>query len=481
MRLFAALISLLLLLAAPEAAGQRVFTLDEAIAVGLDESYQVSSARLSLESSQKTLESIKLGLRTNVDVEFDLPRYRRSLQSQFNVNKGSEEFFDLGQTVLEGRLNFTQPIVFTDGTFQLSGSFFGRDQFGGSVDGTQRDYYSNLSFRLRQPLFTFNELDARLERAEINLNKAERNYSKAERDIVYNVTSSFFELFKAKKQHEISLEKQQQTRESFETSQNKFKAGLIAEVEMLQLEVDYASAQNDVLNAETSYASAKNNFKLLLNLPLDEDIDVEGEVDYTPISVDADEAVTFALQNRPELENAESDIELNRLSVEERDANGSISGMLTANYGINKNAPEVEEAFRNFSEDRSVTFTLQVPVWDWGRNARSVEAAAAQLKQSQLDYRYLREEIKSEIIRLVDRLRAARARVEVLSKSVEVAQKSYEISVERFNAGKITSFDLSQMQLRLTDAKVNSLNALIDYKLALADLTRKTFHDFEND
>ena len=37
------------------------------------------------------------------------------------------------------------------------------------------------------------------------------------------------------------------------------------------------------------------------------------------------------------------------------------------------------------------------------------------------------------------------------------------------------------MQLRLTDARTNSLSALIDYKLAIADLNRKTLYDFEKE
>ena len=82
---------------------------------------------------------------------------------------------------------------------------------------------------------------------------------------------------------------------------------------------------------------------------------------------------------------------------------------------------------------------------------------------------------------MINKLESAKARVEVLSKSVELAQKSYNISLARFEAGTITSFDLSQMQIRLTDAKIQSLNALIDYKLALTDLNRKTLHDFEKE
>jgi hypothetical protein len=40
---------------------------------------------------------------------------------------------------------------------------------------------------------------------------------------------------------------------------------------------------------------------------------------------------------------------------------------------------------------------------------------------------------------------------------------------------------LALEQNRLTQARTNSLNAIIDYKQALADLRRKTLWDFEKD
>jgi outer membrane protein TolC len=58
---------------------------------------------------------------------------------------------------------------------------------------------------------------------------------------------------------------------------------------------------------------------------------------------------------------------------------------------------------------------------------------------------------------------------------VEIAEKSFTRSSRRIKSGDITSFDLSEIQLRLTNSKINNLNASIDYKLALADLERKTF------
>ncbi len=469
---------LLLLCLVTNISPQRVLELDEALSIALKESYSIKSASFSLEGSQKTLEATKMGLRTSVSMEFDLPRYSRSLQSQFNTQTASEQFFEVGNTTLEGRLYFTQPIPFTNGTFSLVSSIFGRDQFSG-ITGTSRDYYTNMSLRLRQPLFTFNSLSASLERAEINLEKSKRNFSRAEHDLIYNVTSSFYQLFQAKRNMEIVQERVNQTTISYETAMNKYKAGLLAEVEALQLEVELASAKNELLNAETRFREAKDNIKILIGLPIDEDIDVAAELEYKPVKIDLEHAVQSALDNRPELHNAGADINLSSLTVDEVSSKGNINAVLQANYGINKNDDDFKDLFHAFAEDRSVSFTVALPVWDWGKNSREVESAEANLKLSVLTFENLKEQIKKEIITLVNKIESSRARVEVLTKSVEVARKSYEISTARFEAGNITSFDLSQTQLRLTDAQTNSLNALIDYKLAIADLKRKTFFDYE--
>jgi outer membrane protein len=456
---------------------QRILTLEESLSIALKESYNIRSAEYSLMSSQKNLEAAKLGLRTSVNMEFDLPRYSRTLSSQFNPLTETEQFFEIGYTTFESRLSFNQPIIYTNGTFSLIGSLWQRDQFNQTRD-IPIDYYTNVSLRLYQPLFTFNTQSASMQRAEINLLKSERNYTRAEQEIRYDVTASFYRLYQTKKNVEIVKEKVNQTEISYNTAMNKFKAGLIAEVEALQLEVDLAASRNELLSAERNFSEARDDFKLLIGLQLEEDIDVSAELEYKPVKVNLDQAITAALENRTELKNSEADIELSRLTVDEVDSRGNISGLLTANYGINRNNEQFKDLFHEFAQDRSVAFTLQLPILDWGRNSREVESAEANLNLRVLDYENQKLQIKKEIIAITNKIESAKARVEVLSKSVEVAQKSYDISLSRFQAGTITSFDLSQMQLRLTDAKIASLNALIDYKLAIADLSRKTLTNF---
>jgi outer membrane protein len=468
---------LLMLIFISTSAAQKILSLDESISIALGESYSIKDAELNLTSSQKNLEALKLGLMSSVRLEFDAPRYSRQLSSQFNPSTGSEEFFKTGNTTVEGRLFISQPLLFSNGTVSLVGSLFGRDQYS-DFSGTNRDYFSNLSIRLNQPLFVFNQQKANLEKAEINLERAQRNYTRAEREIIFNVTSAFLKLYQAKQQMEITRERVKQNEESFQTASNKFKAGLIAEVESLQLEVDLAASKNELLDTERNFEELKNEFKLLIGLELAEQIDVTAQIDFIELSVDTQSAIEAALKFRPDLLNAEDNIKLNEMTIEEVDSRSTFKAEISANYGINKNDEKFKNVFNDFLDNRSVVMTLSIPVWDWGKNSTEVQAAEADFKNAHLFYENLKQTIRKEIISSVNRINSAKSRVKVLSKSVEVAEKSYEISLERFKAGTITSFDLSQVQLRLVEAKQNSLNALIDYELAIAQLERRTMVNY---
>lgn len=456
---------------------QRVLTLEDALSIALKESYGIKQAEYSLEESEKNLEAFRAGLYSRLDFELDVPSYNKSLSPQFNPVIGREEFYEIGFTKVEARLTLDQPIIFTNGNIRVRGSVFGRDQFGPEILES-RDYFTNLQISLNQPLFIFNSQSANLERAEINLEKSQRFYSQSELDVIYEVTVGFYQLFSAKESVSIEKEKVKQNEESYQTASNKLKAGLIAEVEALQLEVDLASSRNSLLNAERSYREVLNDFKILIGVSLDYDIDIVSNLIFEPVIVDSAVAVQSALERRPEILNSMDDIYLSELNVDETDSRRQIKAEINASYGINKNESELSAVFGQFLQNESVTFTVSVPVFDWSQNKYQVQAAEADLKLRRLNYNNLQDNVEKDIIQALGRLNTAKERVDVLSKTVEVADKSYKISLERFKSGTITSFDLSQMQIRLTEARKSSLDALIDYNVALADLERKTLMKF---
>lgn len=456
---------------------QEIYTIEKSISVALLKSFGIKNAEYSLISSEKNLEAFKASLFSRLDMEFDLPSYSKNLISQFNPEESKEEFYELGSSRIEARLSLTQPLIFSNGTINIVGRVFGREQFGTQIVRS-KDFYSNFGISLNQPLFVFNQQKANLERSEINLENAKRNYTHAEQNLIYNVKVAFYNLYKLKESVKIAEEKVKQNEESYLTANNKYKAGLIAEVEALQLEVDLASSKNSLINSNRAFDEEINNFKILLGLNLDEDINIISNLLYKPITINENSAVESALNNRSDLLNQKSDIYLSELKVEEVDARKQIKLELNARYGISNNSTEFVNLYNELLDDINVALTLSVPVWDWGQNSREVEASKANLMIEKLTYNNLEERIRNDVVAAINRINSAKARVEVLSKSVEIAEKSYNISLERFKSGTISSFDLAQIQLRLTQAKNNSIGALIDYNIAIADLERKTYQKY---
>jgi len=460
-----------------QALAQRALTLEDAITIAFQKSIDVLSEKNRLEDAQANYQAVKLGQRAAVKMDFELPAYSRSLTSYFDPITGNERFFSIRNTTVEGRLSIGQPIVMTNGQISIIGSIFGRNQFS-DISGKSRDYFSNLFINLSQPLFGFNTQKAVATRAKMDLDRAERDYAQARMDIIYSITSGFYNLYKSKRSMEITEEKVSQVEKSYNTALNKFKAGLIAEVEAMELEVDLAQSQNELFNAKKNYEEMKDDFRLLIGLGLDEPLDVTASLAFVPVEINLEEAVKNVLEARSDYQNAKADMTLDELSINETRAQNAVQGSLIANYGINRNDDRFAGIFHNFLGSRSITMNLSIPVFDWGRSKVIVEQARANLKLKGRQLEKLEMSIVKEVKSAVSNIQSAEARIKILGKSADVAEKSFNIKLERFANGAITSFELSQAQIKLTDMKLSVMNALIDYELARADLERKTLKKY---
>jgi outer membrane protein len=69
--------------------------------------------------------------------------------------------------------------------------------------------------------------------------------------------------------------------------------------------------------------------------------------------------------------------------------------------------------------------------------------------------------------------------VVIQRKTVENAQLTYDINLERYRNGDLTSLDLGIYQNQLSDRKMALTNAIIDYKIELLNLKIQTLYDFE--
>ncbi len=460
--------------------GQSALTLDACIKRSMTRGYAVQNASFQYRASKHAYEAARRKLRTSVAVSLDIPNYQESLSNQFDPLLQQYKYYELTTTRMQGTLTITQPILATGGSLSISDYVFGRDQTrGNSGSASGKDYFNNVLVEYKQPLFTTNLLRLTSERNSLAFEQARTDFAKNQLDIVYTVTENFYTAYEAAQRVDIVKEQVRQNEESYQTAKRKFEFGLIPEVEALQSEVDLAGSQNDLLNASREVERAKNALRMLMGMPLTEALELSAVMTFTPIRIDSARVMETALANRAEVLSAARSIQQRTLDIDAAKARSEFRVDVAATFGYNKSATDPNDLLDNYARSRSAALSVSMPLFDWGAHSYDVQAAEVQYESALATREYVLNQVRQEILDLLGRISAAESRIGVLQKNVAVAQKGYDISIERFRTGTISRNDLAQAQQRLTATKINSLSALIDYQLGVADLKRKTLFDFE--
>jgi outer membrane protein TolC len=291
----------------------------------------------------------------------------------------------------------------------------------------------------------------------------------------------------------IALQTLTYQREAYELAQNKYKAGVIAEVEVLQMEVDLGEAINNHDIAIANRQSQANFFKQLLGISLQDSLVIHTEIDYHIVEVDEQFAVELGLKNRLEIREQEINTELAEINIRRQKLEGQITGSITAYYdfiGVGESERDIllSTTFRDAAQElktrpgnKGIALDITIPIWDWGVNRAQVNAARASLRKARYTLDNEKVSVERDIRDTVNKLKSSLKRLQLLEKNVVVAEKSFEISKQRFANGDINSQSLALDRNRLSQAHISRLEAYISYKLLLSDLTRKTFYDFEQD
>lgn len=442
-----------------------------------------------MEGASYSLKAATSQFKTHVDLAMTVPQYTETIR-QWEDSSGIS-FYPVRQNLVGANLIVTQPLP-TDG------SLFIRSGIQYLADYNENNLSSQLtsSIGLRQPIeaiFGYNNLKLGYNQARLAYDLSNKQLKREELNLVYNISQDFFTLVSYRERMniaQISLDKQ---KEAYEIAKNKFAAGLIREVEALQMEVDLSASVNNLDIATVDYLAQIRLFKENLGVNLNDSLIIRNTLDYSPVNVEVEKAVSLALENRLEIKENEIQIELQQMEIKRRKAEGMINGIVQVNYnfiGVNTDnlsiplQSSINNTWQNLM-DRPGSFgvglTLNIPIIDWGENKARVRSAQAILKQNQYQRDAEIVSIERDIRTTVDRLQSSLRRLQLLEKNVAVAEKSFEISRQRYANGDIDSQAMALERERLNSAYISRLESYINYKLLLSDLMRKTFFDFEKD
>ena len=485
-------ILVLLLYQSAHAQEKTILTIDKAIDIALHGSYTVRSNDESRRAMQFQYLYRKAQFKPRLDLNLYAPSWDEMV-SEVSLPDALPVYNSTGSIKFGSDLRFTY-VLPTGGNLALSGELYHQN-----ISTTfQNDYstqkrklaYSQFGIAFNQPVFTKNLLRENLLQAEYRYKSTELYFTRVQMNIIYEVTRGFYDVYRAAYEKQIYEEQLKNSQEALRIAKLKYETGNISEGDLLSREID--AAQNDVslLESAGKYERAKDEFKLLIGLNMTEEIDIIAEMEFETVTIDLQKAFDQALYNRLEIKESEFDIKLQEIEVDRAKRESEVKGIISAYYriaGLSPNEGNVMDLFRSSFDNmairppnRGVTFTLTVPIVDWGRRRNNVKAQTIYLDRRKMDLDHLNEEIVKEIREIVRTVYESEKRFRISQNSKDIAARSYRINRLRFENGDITGQELSLEQTKLSQVQLDYINAYVTYQLALANLKRKTMWDFEN-
>lgn len=464
----------LILVSLKISSAEAVLTLQDALDIAVKNSPQVKQARLSLERSEQSLKAQRAALKSRFSLavnpfsySFDRRFDRRSNIWYSSENKSSS-----------ADLRMTQPILWTDGTFSVINRLQWLNSWSEVSNNRSETWSNNLYLNYEQPIFTYNRTKLAVETLQLDLENTSLNYVLRKLSLEYDVSSSFYEVYRNSLNYDIAREEYANTNASYQIIKNKVDAGLAAREEFYQAELNLLNSESTVQNNQVALDNSLDAFKKLIGIPVRDSIAVVGDVAHQSTKVDVEKAIEHGLANRLEMRQREISVQTAYQDLIQTMALNEFKGTVNLTYGFIGVNSQINDIYNNPDKDRQASISFDVPLFDWGESKARIKASEAMIASAEISKQEEEDDIIISIRRAYRQLQNLEKQVEISRQNVKNAELTYDINLERYKNGDLTGMDLNLYQTQLSTSKINLTDSIINYKLALLNIKIQSMYDF---
>jgi len=465
-----AVLVLLLISGSVEArAGEVPISLDaavrEAIAGNLDLRVESFSPALS--------ETDLLRARAIYDPMLELLLDHRGTKSAFNPTSSFQEertFFDA---------NLSADVLLSSGA-TASASFtnlWSRDNFGTPLS---RYAQPQFSLSLSQPVlrgFGKEVTEKAITVAGYDRASALLQWRSVAIDTAAAARDAYFALVKARENLETRRASLAVAKEIHAGNRARVKAGVLAEVELLDSEFGVAQREEGLLTAEKNVRDSSDGLAVLIQHGIGSELVPLDPIPVDPVEHSEASAIETALRDRP-------DLQRERVTLKSREfqtkvaRNAALPDLsLIGSAGIEGLAPEYGAAFDDLVSGESpfwsVGVSLSLPI----RNrAAKADLAASRLRERQEETRIrsLEEKVRLEVRNAIRALDTSYRQIDVARKGVSLGEARLASFLKRGKVGLAVTRDILEAELDLTAAREALTAARVDYQGAVTRLWKAT-------
>lgn len=288
--------------------------------------------------------------------------------------------------------------------------------------------------------------------------------------LVSQVKQSFYAVLLAKEAYNVYKEVYDNAQRNFEDVEKKYNVGKASEFEYLRAKVNVNNAEPEVFNAESSVELAIWQLKAIMGIDLNTELDVDGELkDYTEeltvMTLAASDTVSF-----------ENNTNLLQLRLQDEMLSRTIKmtkfqylPTLSASFAYNYNA--MGNTFdMSWNPYSVVALSLNIPIFDGFSKRNNIRQYKKTQDILRLNIEDTERNLNIALENYRDQMNTSVKRFTAAEATLEMAQKSYDISEKMYEVGKATLVELNDAQLALTQAQLTMSQAIYQFMINKASI-----------
>ena len=302
-------------------------------------------------------------------------------------------------------------------------------------------------------------------------------------DMVASVRSAYYNVLLAEQSLSVLKEAIATTEKVVANTKSLYENGLASEYDYLTAEVQLSNLKPQVLQTENAIGLTKLQLKMYLSIPEGVDIAVVGTLDDFRDQVLLNEDYSYDIEDNTTVRSL--DIQAKMLKHQERLIQSSrmpsiaafgqisyigqervdISGLMG---GGMPRATAGEQSKFWWQAPISVGAQISIPIFAGFKKTNQLREVRNQMSQLNIQREYAEQGIRLQIEQAINTLLTARETMLSNELTVQQAEKAYNISLTRYNAGAGTILELNSSQLSLTQAQLSYSQSIYDYLSAYA-------------
>jgi outer membrane protein TolC len=296
------------------------------------------------------------------------------------------------------------------------------------------------------------------------------------RGLAVTVSQAYYGYLAAQRKYATAQRAHQEAQRFLGISDKLEKGGEVAHSDVIKAELQFRQQQRDLREAELGMNKSRLDLAVLLFKDFNENFTVMNDFGSPEPLPTFDEVNAAGTRNNPDFRAAQA--ALQQASQEVTSAWGGVLPAVTLDYwyGIDANQfaarTPAPDHFSNLGS--SAAATLQLPIWSWGANFSKVKQANLQKKQAVVELSAAQRTLLAKLRSFYNEGQAARAELELLSQSVQLASESLRLTTLRYQSGEATVLEVVDAQTTLTATSNAYDDGQVRFRVALANIQTLT-------